>query len=118
MSRERYEAVKELHARALDTPPPQRAALLASCADLDVREEVEALLAYATDSRAFLAPREERLPTTMWLEGVIESVPSRIGEYDVVRMIGKGGMGNVYEAQQETPHRRVALKVIRPDLAL
>ena len=38
----------------------------------------------------------------------------RIGPYVLVRVIGEGGMGIVYEAQQEKPiKRRVALKVIK-----
>lgn len=32
----------------------------------------------------------------------------------VVRILGEGGMGAVYEAEQPSPRRRVALKVIRP----
>ena len=40
-----------------------------------------------------------------------------IGRYRVLRMIGEGGMGAVYEAQQEHPCRTVALKLIKPGLA-
>ena len=35
-----------------------------------------------------------------------------LGGYEVVRLIGSGGMGTVYEALQNTPRRSVALKVI------
>ncbi|MCX4245603.1 serine/threonine-protein kinase [Paraliomyxa miuraensis] len=41
----------------------------------------------------------------------------RIGEYLVTRLIGEGGMGKVYEAQERLSKRRVALKVLRPELA-
>ena len=41
------------------------------------------------------------------------SMPERIGPYKIVRLIGEGGMGLVYEAQQSSPARRVAIKVIR-----
>jgi WD40 repeat protein len=40
----------------------------------------------------------------------------RLGRYEIVRFIGEGGMGAVYEAIQEAPHRSVALKLIRPGL--
>src|SRR5579871_5127583 len=41
----------------------------------------------------------------------------RLGEFEIVRLLGKGGMGEVYEALQDRPHRRVALKVLAPWLA-
>src|SRR6188768_2200751 len=40
-----------------------------------------------------------------------------VGRYRIVRMIGEGGMGAVYEAEQELPRRTVALKVIKPGLS-
>src|SRR5262245_29634776 len=48
-------------------------------------------------------------------------LPATIGQYKIIRLIAEGGMGAVYEAEQERPHRKVALKVIKaawaePDL--
>lgn len=43
--------------------------------------------------------------------------PTTFGDYRIVRVIGEGGMGTVYEAEQDQPRRRVALKVIKPGLA-
>ncbi|MBL4699281.1 MAG: protein kinase [Phycisphaerales bacterium] len=40
-------------------------------------------------------------------------LPETIGHYKIIRSIGEGGMGAVYEAEQESPKRRVALKVIK-----
>lgn len=40
-------------------------------------------------------------------------LPSRIGPYVIRRRIGEGGMGIVYEAEQQNPKRLVALKVVR-----
>jgi non-specific serine/threonine protein kinase/serine/threonine-protein kinase len=42
--------------------------------------------------------------------------PAAIGKYRIIRFIGEGGMGTVYEAEQEQPRRIVALKVIRAGL--
>jgi len=41
-------------------------------------------------------------------------VPAFIGRYRILRRHGEGGMGSVYEAEQDNPRRTVALKVIRP----
>ena len=44
-------------------------------------------------------------------------LPANIGPYRVVRMLGEGGMGIVYEAEQESPRRIVALKLLKPGFA-
>src|SRR5262245_31006916 len=41
----------------------------------------------------------------------------RVGRYRLLRLVGEGGMGVVYEAEQDSPRRAVALKVVRPGLA-
>jgi len=41
----------------------------------------------------------------------------RLGEYLIRRLVGEGGMGKVYEAEERLSHRRVALKVLRQELA-
>ena len=72
--------------------------------------EVRALLAADRVAEGFLDPPVvEAIPDERgrWLEG------RTIGSYTIVRRIGVGGMGTVYEAMQQRPRRRVALKLLR-----
>jgi serine/threonine protein kinase len=41
------------------------------------------------------------------------SLPTSIGRYRIIRLLGEGGMGAVYEAELDQPRRPVVLKVIR-----
>src|SRR5262249_50599927 len=40
-------------------------------------------------------------------------LPARLGEYRIRRLVARGGMGEVYEAEEERLGRRVAVKVMR-----
>lgn len=48
---------------------------------------------------------------------IMSTIPSRIGPYRIVRQLGEGGMGAVFEAVHEQIERRVAIKVILPEYA-
>jgi non-specific serine/threonine protein kinase/serine/threonine-protein kinase len=50
-------------------------------------------------------------------DGVKPVGPATIGRYRILRLLGEGGMGVEFEAEQEQPRRTVALKVIKPGLA-
>jgi hypothetical protein len=58
-----------------------------------------------------LRPGEESLPSPTVPTG--ENVPAVLGDFRIVREVGKGGMGIVYEAEQVSLHRRVALRCCR-----
>ena len=42
-----------------------------------------------------------------------ETLPARLGPYRILRLLGEGSSGRVYLAEQETPRREIALKVLR-----
>ncbi|MGD9689219.1 MAG: tetratricopeptide repeat protein [Phycisphaerales bacterium] len=109
---------EELFAEALAMPTAARGAFLASrCgADETLRREVESLLAHHDADASFLeqpAPSGTGVATSGRVEP--ESTPGRVGPYRVHEVLGEGGMGVVYRAEQDSPRRLVALKVIRGD---
>ena len=50
---------------------------------------------------------------TLRTPGAGSSIPERIGNYSIRRLIASGGMGTVYEALQEQPRRTVAVKIMK-----
>lgn len=127
-------AAKSIFGQALAIEsPPQRAAYLdqACGGDAALRAEVEGLLAALEKAGAFLekpaveleatvdsqhrgGPSESAGPAAL---SASEAVGSHIGPYKLVQLLGEGGMGVVWVAEQTEPvQRRVALKVIKPGM--
>ncbi len=104
------EVLEELEPLAPDERAPRLAGMNLSPPQL---REVQAGLETHADAVEFLesppviAPDGDGAPESL-------SPPTQIGQYRILRVVGEGGMGVVYEAEQQRPHRRVALKVIRP----
>lgn len=112
MTPEQYQRVKELFTQALNRPADERTAWLASEAadDADVLREVREML--AEESNPNSAARQLDAGAVSMLDDST-AMPERISKYRIVGLKGHGGMGIVYEAEQDSPKRRVALKVIR-----
>ena len=129
MDAQRWAEIEPLYHAALSKDPAERSRYLeAACAeDPTLRKEVESLLAYANAPLA--SPASHSQLATLWGQNVGShartgesgqpgySAPAAIGRYRIIRLIGEGGMGVVYEAEQEQPRRIVALKVVKPGLA-
>ena len=121
MTPERWQAVKELLARALERAPGERPVFLegACGADTALRHEVESLLAAGEHTVGFLeAPPVAAAPP----EGDGSELAARLAaavadRYALERELGRGGMATVYLAQDLKHDRPVALKVLHPEIA-
>ncbi|MFG0315196.1 MAG: tetratricopeptide repeat protein, partial [Phycisphaerales bacterium] len=106
MDKHQYQRVREIFHQVCDLPAAEQEITLTKLCgeDADLRRSVEQLLSAIHDAdEAELDP--EKFQSA-------EFMPSIEG-FTIVRLLGEGGMGSVYEAQQLQPARRVAIKVLR-----
>jgi serine/threonine protein kinase len=89
-----------------------------ACGDNNVlRARLERLIQHSDRVGSFLEHPPE--PLTIAAQDAIDAevTETKIGPYRIHQKIGEGGMGVVFEAEQERPvRRRVALKVIKPGM--
>ena len=123
--------VRRLFEAAIDLPAPRRASLLdLECTDPRLRAEVEALLAAhdalergESDGARFLAGLDPALAAAVVAEAGgpdardSSELPGRIGRYDVIRSLGRGGMGVVALGRDPDLDRLAALKLLPRDVA-
>jgi len=118
---QQWENVKELFEIALEKTPSDRNSFLAKAAqDSMVRNEVERLLAHHVESGGFLSAPV--LSSTTASSSNSASMPFFVAgdllaeRFRITRFLARGGMGEVYEAEDVELHERVALKSIRSEL--
>jgi eukaryotic-like serine/threonine-protein kinase len=123
MTPERWQRLKELCNLALEREPSERNAFLAEAClgDEELLREADSIVARATSGGGILCgPIWKKFgvdaPGVLDREP-IQWVPAAIGHFRILRVLGEGGMGIVYEAEQDHPRRHVALKTIKLALA-
>ena len=126
MSDQDWMRAKQIFTDALDKNGSARRTFLAAAAghDGELRSKVEALLAAHEGAGEFLeSPTGEGAQAAAreiadQASNVSPEVPgTQIGPYKILQLIGEGGFGVVYMADQVEPiRRRVALKVIKPGM--
>jgi serine/threonine protein kinase/tetratricopeptide (TPR) repeat protein len=108
MNEKRQRRVETIFHRVLKRPADERERYVHEhCGDdIDLRNSILALLEHHARAERVFTPEPNASEDAEEL--------GRIGPFDIIEVLGRGGMGTVYLAQQESPiSRRVALKVIR-----
>ena len=120
MSPERWRQVETLFHQAMSLDASARQAFLerAGAGDSALRDEVNSLLRNESGALKFI----EASALHVAARGIVsdeasQRVGERFGHYQTLSLLGEGGMGRVYLADDVTLHRRVALKILPIEFA-
>ncbi len=122
LDREQWAAIRDLFDALADAPPAERERVLAeSRQPAAVIAETKALLAAADGVGDFMQADAGSLAGTPTPEAPYQSLPAgaRVGAFSIVALIGRGGQGEVYQAERWRGgfEQSVALKLLRPEAA-
>ena len=118
----RRRRIDAVFVRALEVPSAERAAFLQRACPQDLRREVVDLLALCEDDSPLLpgsTSADHLLDATVGDDDEPLPIGARVGAYRILRALGSGGMGAVYEAERTDGafDQRVAIKVLRWEAA-
>ena len=118
MNADQYERIGQLFHAALELPRERRASFLngACGADHELRTEVESLLAAHENAGNFVAGPATNVAEWFTRDDKFEPITGTIGAYEVISLIGRGGMGEVYLAHDTRLGRKVAVKLLQAAL--
>ncbi len=113
MQPDRWQQIERLFYSALDCAPHKRAKYLTqACAgDNELMREVESLLAAHFEGGSTIERAASDLATE-WLEQQRPLAEQTISHFRILSLLGKGGMGEVWLAEDTDLHRKVAVKLL------
>ncbi len=120
MKLERWRQVDQLFQAALERAPEDRSAFIneACSGDDSLRREVEALLAADGEAGSLIETPAYAVAAPLIAGGDAPSLVGKtIGHYQIISLVGKGGMGEVYRARDTKLDRVVALKILPEEMS-